>query len=161
MKYFLAILAFITSSLSFITKQNVYKGPSLSDTPSGAPTPTAIPTAQRTIFKYAPKPSPISTNPTPNPTSNLNDFVYPGSQIISQSGTSLSLQSSNDPQTIINWYESRVNGTFSGRSDSITNTNGNVNALITASNNSEDINIVIQKDNGGLYTSIEITVKSY
>ena len=100
-----------------------------------------------------------SESPTPHPNSNFSDFIYPGAQTVSQTSAILSLQSSDDTQTIINWYQAKINGNYSERSDNVSNTNGNVSALLSASNSSENINITITKSAKELYTYIQIIIK--
>ena len=111
MKYFLAIFAFLTSSFNFLTKENKNIVPILQVTPMASMMP--------------------SESPTPHPNSNFSDFIYPGAQTVSQTSAILSLQSSDDTQTIINWYQAKINGNYSERSDNVSNTNGNVSALLS------------------------------
>jgi len=152
MKYFLAIFAFLTSSFNFLAKGGkTVLVTQVTPTASVAPSESPIPTHR--VFRYFP-------NPTFVPRSIIDDFPYPGAHTISQTSSILSLQSSDDPQTIINWYESKINGNFSDRSDNVSNTNGNVNATLSASGSSERINITITKSAGELYTTIDLKIKS-
>jgi hypothetical protein len=162
MKIFLAVVAFIVSSFNFLVKQ-VSPGAPPMPTPIASPEPTAeVGTSTPRMFTRPPKPTPpASITPTTAPSTNINNYIYPGSQIISSSATNLSLKSSNNPDSIINWYQAKVNSGFSSRSDSITNTNGNVSGNISAGNNSQNINITIKKGAGELYTTVEIEIKSY
>jgi len=161
MKYFLVIFAFIVSSFNFLVKQVSHDSPMPTTTPLETATPTAMPFPTPKMFTHSPKPTPhVSISPTSLPSTNINDYIYPGSQIISSSSTNLSLQSSDSSDSITNWYEAKVNSGFSTRSDSITNINGNVSGTITAGNGSENVNITINKTAGELYTTIKIEIKS-
>lgn len=161
MEIFLAIIAIVTSSLNFLVKQVRHDLPTPFSTPAETAIPTATPSGTPKIFTHPPKPTPpASITPTTTPGTNINNYIYPGSQIISSSATNLSLKSSGNSDSIINWYQAKVNSGFSSRSDSITNTNGNVSGNISAGNGSQNINITIKKGAGELYTTIEIEIKS-
>ena len=163
MKILLAVVAFIVSSFNFLVKQVSPNVTIPTPTPIASPEPTAeVGTPTPRMFTRPPKPTPpASITPTTTPSTNINNYIYPGSQIISSSATNLSLKSSDNSDSIINWYQAKVNSGFSSRSDSITNTNGNVSGNISAGNSSQNINITIKKGAGELYTTVEIEIKSY
>lgn len=161
MKIFAVVIAFLASSLNLLIKQvgSQISIPTIPPVPSVIDIPIpSVPVAPSLPPKdFIPPPIPTSQPiPSPSPSTNINDYVYPGSQIISSSANNLSLKSIDDPQVIIAWYETKINGGFSSRSDSVTNSNGNVNATLSATTNSQKINITIQKTAGELYTNMQI-----
>jgi len=166
-KIFLTVFAFLTSSLNFLIKQaeptisipTLPPVPSVSSIPIPSFPPLPSVPSKPFILPPIPTPQPL-VSPSPEPTTNINDYVYPGSQIISSSTNNLSLKSTDDPQTVISWYEAKINGGFSDRSDNVTNTNGSVNATLSATGGSQKINITIQKTAGELYTNMEIAITS-
>lgn len=80
----------------------------------------------------SPASSPITTSASPSPANNpqVSDeasFVYPNSTITSQSENSYELRTSDDPETVTNWYREKVNAeNYSAKSVVKTKTNGNV-----------------------------------
>jgi hypothetical protein len=172
MKYFLTLLAFLTSSFNSLTKQIE---PNLKNVPN-VPIPSIIPVTTVTpkMFSYPtgsilPKPTLMPTiiptafptsAPTSPPNISLNDYIYPGAQIVSSAGTTINLTSTDDSNSIVSWYKNKISGNFSSKSESISNANGNVSALLGASSSSQSITITIQKSATESNTNIQVEIKS-
>lgn len=156
MEIFLTLVAVLVFSLTtFFAK---------SGKPKESP-PTFLPTPTVSFGTTAPslKPMRTSTMQTLPQTSNrqeIDDFIYPGSKIISSGDGSLVLTSSDDPNLILSWYSQKFLHGFSSNRATNNNVNGQVNAKIEASNGSKIFTITLTKNNSELYTRIEISIKS-
>lgn len=139
---------------------------------SQAPTPSledsATPTASMTISPTSTtKTNPTSTPiPTSQPTSvppttnqaNLNAFQYPNATVTSSSNTSLSMTSTDSPESITSWYEQTIkNNGFNSRASAKTNSNGNIENKLGGGKNGESIHITIKKSAGSNEVNIMVT----
>ena len=98
----LVILVLIIFAISLIQKEGL----------DSKQTPTPTPIQSGPIETPAPSPTPNLLPPTPtsipSPQRDMSSFIYPGSIILSQSGNEMTLQSTDDPQTITNWYKEKI-----------------------------------------------------
>jgi len=111
------------------TPTSIQSGPTQTPTPSQ--TPTSIP--------------PTST-PVLSPWKNISSFVYPGSIILNQSEKEMTLQSTDDPQVITNWYKEKITGMgMNAKSFVQTNTNGNILNKLAGAKSGFKISVEISK----------------
>jgi len=126
------------------------------DTPPTAPTTES---SQKTPTSTA---SPLSTaTPVPshtNTSTSLSAWQYPGSFTVSQTNNSLSLTSSDNPDTITDWYKSKIqlNG-YSTRSFVTTKTNGQVKNVLVGAKDGHEIRIEMEKSSDSQTTTITVT----
>jgi hypothetical protein len=112
--------------------------PSKTPTDTPLPEPTIKPT-QKTV----PTATPADQTAT---SSSLNDFFYPGSVVTSQSGSTLTLTSSDNATTITEWYSSQLTDRgFTALSTAKTNSNGNILNKIGGGKNGKQIEVTIKK----------------
>ncbi len=152
-------------------------GASTSSTPvptaKVSPSPTA---AQHPLVNSEQnKPTSIITYPTvtltPTPNTNnqtnsgsassfdLSSFKYPNSLITAKTETVMDLESTDDPNTISNWYQNQMSNIgFHTTSVVTTNSNGNVLDKLAGSNNNSDVKITISK-NAGSDPTVKIQVE--
>lgn len=157
----LVILIVILFAISFIQKENLgNKDNQKKNIMTPMPTPTQIPTS-----------SPIPTQ-TPNPTllsptltsasssqKNIRSFIYPGSTILNQSGDEITLQSTDDPQAITNWYKEKITSMgMNTKSFVQTNTNGNVLNKLAGSDGEHKVEIKISKKNNESAVEISVSI---
>lgn len=104
-----------------------------------------------------PKP-PVQVNTT---NINMNDFRYANSTIVSQGDGKLSLQSSDDPGTITDWYKQKIVAMGANvKSIVTTKTNDNVLNSLSGSTGKASIQVKISKPSGTNTVSIDVTVSS-
>ena len=96
----------------------------------------------------------------PKSAGKLEDFIYPGSEVILSSSSHLSLKSMDKAEAIVNWYKQKLAGEFSSKAFATSNTNGNIESKMSASNDSQKIDISIINNGSELYTHIEVTTGS-
>ncbi|OGH39316.1 MAG: hypothetical protein A3B44_02435 [Candidatus Levybacteria bacterium RIFCSPLOWO2_01_FULL_38_21] len=117
--------------------------------PTPTPTPIPIPTS-----------IPSTSTPTPFFQINMSSFIYPGSTILNQSEDKMTLQSSDDPQAITNWYKEKITSMgMNAKSFVQTNTNGNILNKLAGANGSINVSIEISKQNSESKTVIKILIK--
>ena len=117
-------------------------------TPIPTPTPISIPTS-----------IPSTSTPIPSSQINMSSFVYPGSIILNQSGDEMTLQSTDDPQAITNWYKEKITGTgMNAKSFVQTNTNGNVLNKLIGAKAGFKVKIQIEKNSSGNITAIKVSL---
>lgn len=118
--------------------------PTITTSTSESPTPTKT-IAITQVIKPTDK---------PREDSNYSDFTYPGSQ---KTGNN-EYTSIEDPDAITNWYKDKIKSMgFSTKSFVTTKTNNNVNNVLSATNGSIEIKVVITKMSGDTTTHIKIT----
>lgn len=104
---------------------------------------------------------------TPTPTGNalgqdIENFIYPGATKVGNSDSQITLQSSDDPNNISNWYQGKINSLSLGAKSVIsTKTNGNVNILLDGANNTLEVKITITKNSGDSTALINVTLSSH
>lgn len=95
-----------------------------------------------------------SKTPYTNP---LLEFSYPDAKSISFDSSRLIFESSDDPQTITDWYKNKIESKgFSRKSFSQTKVNNNVYNILSASDGKREITIEIKKESSDPKTKITI-----
>jgi len=94
-----------------------------------------------------------------SPSGNILDYKYPNSRIISSTSHSMSLESSDNSDSITNWYKDKINSLgMNVKTYVTTSTNDKVlNKLVGADGNKE-IKIEISKENTDSLVSISVTI---
>lgn len=116
--------------------------PSPALTPS--PSPSASPNTTPTPIRVS---SPPSVTRLPAPRLEINQLRYPNSTQISTTGSSLDLESSDNVDTITNWYEDKIRSLFGNAKSFVkTKTNGKVLNKLVASGNLGEITVEISQD---------------
>lgn len=131
--------------------------PAQSATPSPSASNSPIPTSQT---KATPKPTIMAQTNTNNSTNNndLNQFRYPNGKIISSGNTQITIESTDTPNQITDWYKQKIQGLgMNTQSFVSTNTNNNVLNSLAAAGNGINIKIEIRKDAGDSVTTIKIS----
>lgn len=165
-RIFLLTLVSFLGVLFHSAKQNI-SHTSITPTPSITGTPSTNPTSsvKQNSFSSTPTSNPTPTMgqsaiPSMNPLSvNKNDFIYPNAtQIVNSSDSSVSLTSTDDTNTITNWYKEKLkNLNFHSTAVAQTNTNGNILNKLAAVNNNGQVQIEIRKNSGDASVTINIT----
>ncbi len=116
-------------------------------------TSTPIPTSTPTL--------PVSTTTplTPKPQeTNINEYTYPGSVIISANGPTMKLTSSDDPDMITQWYKEKIKNAGMNVSNFVTTkTNGNVLNKLSAADGMVEIRVEIIKQASESKVEISVT----
>lgn len=112
--------------------------------------PDTIPPTQSTL---APSPTlPAKQEPTPD-----KQFVYPGATVTAESDSSLTMESSDDAQTITDWYKDKIKELgMTTKSFVQTKTNDNVLNALAAAKSDEEIKVTITKNSGDWVVSIVV-----
>jgi len=111
--------------------------------------PTQIPTA---TSSPAPTNSPTSL---PSPLIGTSAFIYPGARIIASSDSSATLESTENPDKITDWYKEKIKS-WGGNVTSfvVTKTNDNVLNKLVGSNGKGEVKVEIKKDSGSSVVKI-------
>lgn len=89
----------------------------------------------------------------------LEDFRYPGSEVISYEGSGFFLKSDDNVEDIIAWYKNRITiKRMRIRNFIQTSTNGNSFNLFQAANNNENIKVEIEKKYSDDRVNIVVTI---
>lgn len=121
----------------FITQTYTEKGVSKSDTISVTEEPTSLPTPLPSV-----SPSPKSQT---SQNQNMNEYLYPGSKIISSSSQNLVLTSGDAPEKITSWYKEVIQGK-----------NLNINSFVNTQANDKILNELVG-DNGQISIKVEVS----
>ncbi len=127
-------------------------------TPTITQTPTPIPTEKSTptVFKKSPTPTVQTQN---NPSTDINYYKYPNSQVEESSRNRLVLVSTDDPNVITGWYIERLKSqNMKANSFVKTQTNKNVLNKLVSSNGSIKVSIMISKKNSDTNTKIVVEI---
>lgn len=117
-----------------------------SSEPSVSPTPT-------------PTPTPALTQ-TQTPLTDITQFRYPESVIVSLTGTTLSLESWEDTDKITDWYKEKIkNQGMNVKAFVTTKTNDNVLNTLVGADGKKEIRVEIKKNSEEQTTHILLTVK--
>ena len=113
-------------------------------------TPETFPTLHPSTLPPKVYPSPkLQVSPSPKPqvsqNQNIDEYVYPGSKIISSSGQNLTLTSGDDPNKVTSWYKEKIQSK-----------NLNVNSFVTTEANDKILNKLVG-DNGRVSVNVEIS----
>ena len=149
----LVILIIVLIAVSFVQREGLSNKQVQKKnimTPAPIPTQTPIPSQTSTLIL------PTST-PVPSPQKDMSSFVYPGSTILNQSGGEMTLQSTDDPQTITKWYKEKITSlNMNAKSFVQTNTNGNILNKLVAAKSGFKISVEISKKNNEGKTEISV-----
>lgn len=149
----LALVIYVQNNLLGQKTNNLKKTPSLSPSPSPSASPT--PEILQDIFQNSQSPTPIPTNP---PSQNLQSLTYPNSVVISSNFFGVSLESTDNPQTITNWYKEKIKAMgLNANSFVQTNANDNVLNKLVASNGKVKISVEIKKQSNDPVTKISVS----
>lgn len=107
------------------------------------------------------KPSSTTYLKSPNSTNNsfiLSDLKYPNSTIISENNSNLTLENSDDPTIITNWYKDKIRQlNMTTKSFVSTNNNNNILNKLVGSKANLELTVDISKQNGQNTTQINLS----
>lgn len=107
-------------------------------------------------------PSSTST-PTPSQTQenvNLQEYLYPNSEMLTSSPSFVSLKAYDDPDVITDWYKEKIRQLgLSVTTFVVTKTNDSVLNKLVGSSEAEEISIEIKKDASQDEVNIEVSLK--
>lgn len=142
----LGIASFVQGNIFNKNKTKVIKNNLLAPSliPSKTPTISILPTV--TIYKK--NSVPTTKQDTANSGQDINSYKYPSSSVKEESGSRLSLESSDNPNTITNWYKEKIASLgMNAKSFVQTNTNGNILNKLAAAKSGFKISVEISKKN--------------
>lgn len=140
-------------------------------TPSILPSPTSSPTIKIGV-------SPTVTQVLSNPTTvfqqiitspvqpsqqnvDIGNFIYLNSSVLSNNTTSVTLDSTDSPQSITDWYKNKISQTGMNTTSFITtNTNDNVSNKLIATGKSKQIQVEINKSSADSHVKISVTISN-
>jgi len=163
--YIVAVLVVVTG-IYFSQKEKVEQGNEISteeEVLSESDEESDAIVEEKEIDIITPTKKPTPTNfpiPTQSPqSSNLSEYKYPNSQIVSSSSNSLSLESSDNSDSITEWYKGKINSQgMNVKTFVTTKANDKVlNKLVGADGNKE-IRIEISKEDIASFVNISVTV---
>ena len=122
--------------------------PSTAPAPEADPSPTSDSAQQDTTALVPSKVVKPTIKPTLQPTKtqglNLQQYVYPGSTIISRTNEKFTLESSDDTMQIVAWYKQVLEREDAQIKNTVVNTvNGNTTATLTVSTNGRNMYVTI------------------
>lgn len=113
----------------------------------------------------------MSVTPTPLPTrtpsvsdepqtnTTLDNFIYPGSEAVNSSDSSLLLRSSDETENITNWYKEKITSEhMNAKSFVATKTNGNILNKLVGANGELEIVVEIKKEPVKNYSDITVSI---
>ena len=121
-----------------------------------------IPSNKQSLF-FQNKPSPTKVPvPTQSPqTSNILEYKYPNSQIVSSTSTLMSLESSDNSDSITDWYKGKINSLgMNVKTFVTTSANEKVLNKLVGADGVKEINIEISKEDSQSIVKISITIIS-
>lgn len=160
MEIVITVVALLVFVAGVFSNRNKFSPPE----PPAPPSPTSVlaETAIPLPIPSIPTPplvpafSPTSTAPASN---NLADYIYPGAAVLSSSGQSLSLTSSDNPDQVTNWYKEKIkNMGFSSKAFAETRANDKVLNKLTGDNGQLSIAIEIAKDSAESAVTIQVSL---
>lgn len=150
-----AALLVVAGAIAARFKGAEKKGETLSlevESQAVSPTPSQIPTATS-----SPSPTNIPTS-SPSFSDGIFAFIYPGARVIASTDSSATLESSEDPDKITDWYKGKIKGLgMNVKSFVVTSSNDKVLNKLSAANGKQEINVEISREN--LKSSVKISVK--
>ena len=134
-------------------------------TPTAALTSTpAVESEEKTIPSTSTPtatPQPTTTSipaDTSNTSTSLSSWQYPGSTVTAQSDNSLTLTSRDNPDTITDWYKSKIDSNgYSTRSFVTTKSNGQVKNVLVGAKGGNEIRIEMEKPADSQTTTIKVS----
>ena len=119
-------------------------------------TPSVTSSPASTVTSIFPEPTVTTSTPKPEVTNN-DEYIYPGSVIINSNYEMLKLKSSDNPDTITQWYKEKIkNAGMNVNSFVTTKTNGNVLNKLSAADEAIEIKVEIKKQASD--SKVEISV---
>lgn len=120
------------------------------------PSPTPTPSPSPTILQKSAAPSSSPNNSGPS-NSQVSGWKYPNSILISESTNALSLESSDDPTTITNWYKSKIQSSgMSVKTFVTTNNNDNILNKLSGASGSTGVLVEVSKNSGDSIVKISV-----
>jgi len=111
-------------------------------TPTTEPNATSIPTPIQSAFN-----------------SNILDYKYPNSQIISTSSNTLSLESDDDSDVITDWYKDKINSLGMNVKTFVkTKANDKILNKLAGADGTKEISVEISKESMNLLVNISVTI---
>ncbi len=113
------------------------------------PSPTHVP---------SPQPSPTSQQTSPHNSSAINEFLYPNAKTITNSAGTTTLETTDQPAVITNWYKNQLHQqSFTTTTVIQTNTNNIIENKLVGSKDDQTIAIAISKNPSDEMTHIEVS----
>jgi len=111
------------------------------------------PTSQPSI-QLTPQPTSVSLFGLP-----LNDFVYPGSEVVSSSAGSAYLRTMDDPDKVTDWYKEKIESyEMNVKSFVTTKTNDNVLNKLAGAKEGLEIAVEVKRGEGEFVSEINLTL---
>lgn len=161
--YSTSIFVVISTIITAISTNNLDY---ILNTPQTQTTPTTTTATQNPLLE------PINETPTPeissqpvtshlSPNSEITKFIYPSSTVTYQSTDTLTLESLDDTESILNWYQNFIDySEYTVKNVIKTNTNGLVTNKLNFSGNGNQLSISIDKDPKAKNVTIHIIYNS-
>lgn len=115
---------------------------------------------QRPTIEETPTNSP---SPTPRVVveSNLGNYKYPNSKVVSSTSISLTLESGDNPDTITNWYKDKIKSeNMNVTSFVVTKTNDNVLNKLVGANGQKELRVEIKKNASDSFVQITVSLRT-
>lgn len=130
-------------------------------------------TEESSNIQITPKPFPTTaptTIPSPTPTeveqnqvksnSTLSQLKYPGAKELSKTDDTLIMESSDNPQTITNWYKEKIRSeNMNTKSFVTTKANDKVLNKLSAVGNGKNVSIEISKASNSSIVTIKVIIQ--
>jgi len=127
---------------------------SVSEETNQTPTPSSTPVHSQEPVGSA------SITPMPQNQLSVSGFLYPGSKVVAQTQTTLSLESSDNTDVITDWYKDKIKGIGANvKSFVVTRANDKVLNKLVGANSSVEVSVEISKDPGSTLAKILVSVK--
>ena len=135
-------------------KKNLISAPTSS--PTSKPTPTIVgQTKDNSVFQSSPSPA-GSSNTTIH---SIGSFIYPNSTVVFQSDSKLTLQSTDSPSKITDWYKERITSlNTKAKSFVQTSSNGNILNKLASANSLLKVEVEISKKISDSFTKIGVDI---
>lgn len=158
------VILFLILVVIVFTQSNIFKTKKIDDSNKNlAQIPTITPSPTVPIITKIPT-SPLNiVSPTPQQAiKNASNLFYPNAHEISSDNGMSTLESSDDPDTITNWYKDLIkNMGMNTKSFVQTKTNGNILNKLVGSNATANISVEISKSSADKETKIIISTNTY
>ncbi|MCH7641576.1 hypothetical protein IID22_05275 [Patescibacteria group bacterium] len=121
--------------------------------------------SEETIQEEESTPTPVPNTPTNTSTptitrTEIHDYRYPNSTVISSLNNSLLLTSSDDADKITSWYKEKINSQgMNVKTFVTTKTNDNVLNKLVGADSDMEVRVEITKDSGSSSVNISISLK--
>lgn len=110
------------------------------------------------VNTVTPKPTSLPT-PALDESFGLNDFTYPGSEIVSSSFNSLLLRTISDPDKVTAWYKEKIGSlNMSVKNFVTTKTNGNILNKLVGVKSGLEVGVEIKKEEGLSSSEVLVTL---